>query len=178
MNEMRVGPFSLEEKLGPADSTVHRAIHLEQRKQVALKIFNVPFGATEHAGGEFFAEIATLKELKHPNAVRCFRGKIEGNVGYIVWELVDGETLAELLERRQRLPWDQALEYAQSIAAALQAAGEQGLTHQDLTPDKIIIAKDGRVKVADFRKDRINIGHWSGYSHSISENAAVALRAL
>src|SRR5438067_8501142 len=126
MNEMRIGPFSLEEKLGGRESSVHRAIHLEQRKQVALKIFNVPFGATEHAGGEFFAEIEALKELRHPNIVRCFRGKIEGNTGYIVAELVDGETLADLLERRQRLPWDQALEFAQAIAAALQAAGEIG----------------------------------------------------
>src|SRR5262249_19143956 len=97
-----------------------------------------------------------LKELKHPHVVRCFRGKVEGSTGYIASELVDGETLAELLERRERLPWDQALDYAQAIAAALQGAGELGLTHQDLTPDKIIIAKDGRVNVADFRHDRIN----------------------
>src|ERR1041385_2256054 len=122
MNESRIGPFSLEEKLGGQQSSVYRAIHLEQRKQVALKVFSVPFGATEHAGGEFFAEMALLRRLQHPNIVRCFGGKIEGNVGDVASELIDGESLADLLARRQRLPWDQALEIAQQVAAALHAA--------------------------------------------------------
>lgn len=156
MNESRIGPFSLEERLGGQRSSVFRAIHLQQRKQVVLKTFAVPFGATEHAGSDFIAEMNVLKQLQHPHIVRCFGGKIDEAVGYTVWELVDGETLKELLARRERLPWDQALEFAQAIAAALQAAGELDLTHQDLTPDKLLIARDGCLKVADFRRDRVN----------------------
>ena len=62
MEASRIGPFSLEEKLGGKHSSVHRAIHLEQRKQVVLKVFTVPFGATEHAGGDFVAEMNLLTQ--------------------------------------------------------------------------------------------------------------------
>ncbi|HMC11315.1 MAG TPA: serine/threonine-protein kinase, partial [Pirellulaceae bacterium] len=156
MNESRIGPFSLEEKLGGRNSSVHRAIHLEQRKQVALKLFSVPFGATEHAGSDFVEEMNVLRQLRHPNIVRCFGGKIEDRVGYTAWELIDGETLVTLLVRRGRLAWEQAIEYAQAIAAALHAARELELTHQDLMPDKLLITTDGQLKVTDFRRDRMN----------------------
>jgi serine/threonine protein kinase len=156
MSLSRIGLFSLEERLGDKGSTVQRAIHLQQRKQVVLKLFAVPFGATEHAGSEFVEEMNLLRQLVHPNIVRCFGGKIEDSTGYTCSELIDGETLAELLERKGRLPWDQALEYAKEIAAALQAAGEFELMHQDLVPDKLLLAKGGQLKVADFRRDRVN----------------------
>ena len=156
MNESRIGPFSLEEQLGGKKSTVYRAIHLEQRKQVVLKVFAVPFGATEHAGSEFLDEMNVLRQLVHPSIVRCYGGKIEGSTGYTVWELVDGETLNELVERKGRLPWEQALEYAEALAGALVSAQSLDLTHQELNPSKILITRDGKLKVADFRRDRIN----------------------
>jgi hypothetical protein len=156
MNESRIGPFSLEEKLGGKKSSVYRAIHLEQRKQVVLKVFSVPFGVTEHSGSDFVEEMNLLRQLQHPHIVRCFGGKIEGNVGYLASELIDGETLADWLERKGRLSWDQALEHAQAIAAALHAAQQLELTHQDLTPDKLLIATGDQMKVADFRQDRAN----------------------
>lgn len=154
--ESRIGPFSLEEQLGGRKSSVYRAIHLEQRKQVVLKVFTVPFGATEHAGSDFVEEMTLLRQLSHPHIVRCFGGKIEGSVGYTAWELIDGESLAELLERKARLPWDLALEYAESIAAALMAAQQLGLAHQELNPQKVLISRDNRLKVADFRSDRLH----------------------
>jgi len=154
MNQSRIGPFSLEEKLGDKSSSVYRAIHLEQRKQVVLKVFSVPFGATEHAGSDFVEEMNLLRQLQHPHIVRCFGGKIEGNVGYVASELIDGETLAELLQRKGRLSWDQALEFAEAIAAALQAAQQLEVPHLDLMPDKVLISTSGQLKVADFRRDR------------------------
>jgi serine/threonine protein kinase len=154
MNESRIGPFSLEEKLGGKNSSVYRAIHLEQRKQVVLKVFSVPFGVTEHAGSDFVEEMNILRQLQHSNIVRCFGGKIEGNTGYVASELIDGETMADLLKRKGRLSWDQALEFAQSIAAALHAAQQLDLTHLDLMPDKVLISTSGQIKVADFRRDR------------------------
>jgi hypothetical protein len=156
MNESRLGPFSLEEKLGGKNSSVYRAIHLEQRKQVVLRVFAVPFGATEHAGSEFLDEMNVLRELVHPHIVRCYGGKIENATGYTVWELIDGETLDDLVERKGRLSWDQALQFAEAMTAALVAAHALELVHQELNPKKILIAKDGKPKVADFRRDRIN----------------------
>jgi eukaryotic-like serine/threonine-protein kinase len=156
MNESRIGPFSIEERLGGKQSSVCRAIHLEQRKQVVLKTFAVPFGVTEHAGSDFVTEMALLRQLQHANIVRCFGGKIEGSIGYTAWELIDGENLVALLARRGRLAWDQAIEHAQAIAAALHGARDLDLTHQDLMPDKLLITREGVLKVADFRRDRVN----------------------
>src|SRR6476469_6440928 len=156
MNESRIGPFSLEERLGSKDSSVYRAIHLEQRRQFVLKTFSVPFGATEHSGAEFVSEMLLLRRLSHPNIVRCFGGKIEDSVGYVVCELIDGESLSELLARRGRLPWEQAIEFAEAITSALQAAHDLELSHQDLSPDKVLIGRDGKVKVTDIRRDRRN----------------------
>lgn len=156
MNESRIGPFSLEENLGGKNSSVYRAIHLDQRKQVVLKVFPVPFGVTEHAGSDFVEEMNLLRQLAHPNIARCFGGKIEGATGYIASELIDGETLADLLQRKGRLSWDQALEYAQAIAAALAAAHDLSLMHLDLTPDKLLITKTGQLKIIDFRRDRMS----------------------
>jgi len=119
-----------------------------------LKVFSVPFGVTEHAGSDFVEEMNVLRQLQHPNIVRCFGGKIDGNVGYVAAELIDGETLADLLHRKGRLSWDQALEYAQAVVDALQAAQQFDLTHLDLTPDKVLIATGGQIKVTDFRRDR------------------------
>jgi hypothetical protein len=77
----RIGLFSLEEHLRGKDSTVQRAIHLQQRKQVVLKLFAVPFGATDHAGAEFVEEMNVLRQLAHPTIVRCYGGKIEDGTG-------------------------------------------------------------------------------------------------
>src|SRR6476620_4415881 len=128
MNESRIGPFSLEENLGGKNSSVYRAIHLDQRKQVVLKVFPVPFGVTEHAGSDFVEEMNLLRQLQHPNIVRCFGGKIDGSTGYIASELIDGPALSDLLSHKGKLSWDQALEYAEAIAAALQAALELEIT--------------------------------------------------
>lgn len=154
MDESRVGPFALEERLGPPRCQVYRALHVQQRRQVALKVVPVPLTANVHGRLLFNDEMAILKRLQHPNVVRCFGGNLDERQGYIACEIVEGESLASLLARRSRLGWETTVEFALQICAALQAAQEIELTHHDLTPEKILITTAGTVKVADFRKDR------------------------
>lgn len=157
MNVSRLGPFALEEKLGGPHTSVYRAIHLQQRRQVALKVFPLSLAANSHARNEFSDEMDLLKRLKDPHIVRCFGGSLEPQHGYLALEIVEGETLAELMARRGRLGWEQAVEIAQQITFALQTADELGLTHQDLTPDKIMLPAGpagSSLKVLDFRLQR------------------------
>ena len=154
MNASRIGPFALEEKLGRQQSSVYRAIHLQQRRQVALKVFAIPLAANVHARNEFSDEMALLKRLQVPQVVKCFGGVLEKGHGYIAQEIVEGEPLSAVVGRRTRLSWEQAVDFAEEIATALQAAHELELSHHDLVPDKILVTTDERIKVLDFRRDR------------------------
>jgi hypothetical protein len=153
MDLSKIGPFALEEKLGGPQSSVYRAIQVQQRKQVALKVFPVSFGANDHVRNEFNDEMALLKKLATYTA-KCYGGRIEKQHAYLVLEIVDGETLAGVVQRRGRLAWEQAVDFAEEICEALQAAHELGVQHHDLTPDKILVTSDDHIKVVDFRRDR------------------------
>jgi hypothetical protein len=152
----KIGAFALEQKLGGPQSTVFRAMHLQQRRPVALKLIKIPFAATDALRTEFLDEMHVLKRFSHPHIAQCYGGKIEGQQAFIVSELVEGETLTALVTRRGRLAWEQATDIAEEICQALQAAQSADLHHHDLVPDKIIIAADGHAKVLDFRKNRAN----------------------
>jgi transposase InsO family protein len=70
------------------------------------------------------------------------------------YQLVDGESLDAILERRGRLAWETVADYAQQISSALGYAHAVGITHQDLMPEKILVTAEGDIKVIDFRVDR------------------------
>lgn len=156
MNASKIGPFALEEKLGSQQSSVYRAIHVQQRRQVALKVFSIPLAANLHARNDFSDEMALLKRLHEPQVVKCFGGVLDKSHGYIALEIVDGEALAQIVSRRGRLAWEQAVDFAEEIATALQAAHELELAHHDLVPDKIMVTPEERIKVLDFRRGRAN----------------------
>lgn len=155
MSRKRLGPLSLESKLGdyPSRSTVWRAVHPEHRKPLAVKVFQIPFGGTEEAQDRFTEEYEELKKLRHPAIARCFGGGIEGRQAFLAWELIEGETLAHLLERRGRLPWEAVLDLAIPIAQGLVVAHARGFAHGAIGPDKILISGLAPVLV-DFRIDR------------------------
>ncbi len=156
MDTSRIGPFALEERLdGAGGGSVFRAVHLQQRRSVALRVFPAPLVASSPAAkSALVAEIETLKKLKHPNIARCFGGILDKTHGCIACELVEGESLAAVLARRQRLAWETVVEYSLQISQALHCAHEQGVTHQRLAPEKIIVRPDDRLKIIDFRVDR------------------------
>jgi protein kinase-like protein len=154
MDASRVGPFALEEKLGPPECQVYRAVHVQQRRQVALKVLPVSLAANLHGRLLFNDEMALLKRLQDPSIVRCFGGNLDERHAFIAYEIVEGESLASLLARRGRLGWEATVDFALQICQALKAAHELELTHHDLTPDKILVTADGKIKVTDFRKAR------------------------
>lgn len=165
----RLGPFSLEENLrSDRKGTVYRAIHLEQRRQFAVKMFQAPFLARGPARDDFFAEITQLKRLRHSHLPRCFGGGVDKGFAYLVHELIEGEDLATLLQRRNRLPWELAVEYAIGVCDALEYGVKEGFVHHDLTPEKIMIDSSGAIRVVDFRWMRLkNLCCASSIAHSL-----------
>ena len=157
MAKSRIGPFALEAPMTVAKSSgqVFRAIHLQQKKLAALRIFPVPLGMTPESRTAFASQLEQLKQLRHPSIARCYGGGFDTRNAYLAYELVDGDSLDKLLERRDRLPWETALEYSQQLAEALQYSHQMGWVHGRLRPEKIIISRDGRAKICDFRRDAI-----------------------
>lgn len=162
MPRSRLGPLALEAKLGdnPSQSLVWRAIHVDLQRAVAVKVFASPFGGTAEAREAFADEWESLKRLQHPAIARCYGGGFEETDAYLAFEFIDGETLAQQLERRGRLTWDAVLDFAIPIAEGLAAAHSIRICHGAIGPSKIIISGLSPILI-DFRIDR---------AHSIFRN--------
>lgn len=155
MAQSRIGPFSLDAPLSSQKRSgrVYRAIHLEQRKLAALRVFPVAMGMTPESRQAFADQLEELKQLRHPNVIRCYGGGFDTRNAFLAYELVEGETLRSILERRERLPWETALEYSQQLTEGLEYAHQLGWVHGRLKPDKVLVGSDGVVKISDWRRE-------------------------
>jgi len=119
-------------------------------RAVAVKVLH-PHLAEDTAFLERFRrEAVAAARLSHPNVVAIFDTGVDGGLVYIVMELVRGETLRELLAARGPLGPARAVQIAAQVAGALDYAHGHGIVHRDVKPANVLIADDGRVKVADF----------------------------
>jgi serine/threonine protein kinase/tetratricopeptide (TPR) repeat protein len=95
------------------------------------------------------AEARALAALNHPNIVTIYSVEEAGDVHFLTMELVDGQTLTELIPK-EGFPLERLLALATAIVDALASAHQRGVTHRDIKPGNIMVARDGRVKVVDF----------------------------
>ncbi|AUX43905.1 protein kinase [Sorangium cellulosum] len=122
------------------------------RRRVALKVLRPELARSEQGRRLFLNEMQILAHLEHPNIVRSLASIEASGELVMVLELLDGETLRSVLADAGRLPWQEAVRIASSVASALAAAhGQQPpVIHRDLKPENIMVLKDGTVKVMDF----------------------------
>ena len=155
MPRSRLGPLAIETKLGdhPSQSSVWRAIHVQLKRAVAVKVFAAPFGGTPEARAAFAAEWELLKQIQHPAIVRCYGGGFEETDAYLAHELIEGSTLSGELERRSRLSWESVLDLAEALAGALQFLHEKDLVFGVVHPEKVMFAGLSPVLI-DVRVDR------------------------
>src|SRR5688572_28488802 len=128
---------------------VYRARDTKLTREVALKVLPESVGQDRERMSRFTREAQLLASLNHPNIASIY-GVEEGSGGLaLVLEFVDGETLAERIDRGP-LPLDETLRIALQIAQALEAAHEKNIIHRDLKPANVKITSQGTVKVLDF----------------------------
>ena len=118
MTRSRIGPLALESPLGDRGSNIYRALHMQQKAQVAVRVFSVPMGMTPEAKQEFAEQLESLKALRHPGIVRCYGGGFDAKDAYLVYELVDGDSLDVALKKRERLPWESVLDFGLQLCEA------------------------------------------------------------
>jgi uncharacterized protein (TIGR02266 family) len=148
--------YRIERKLGSgAVGAVYLAEQVALSRPVALKVLSGARARSSEYQARFVREARAVARLVHPNAVQVYDvGQADG-YHYIALEFVDGQTLAELLERRGRLPWRAALEICRQAASSLARAHEMGIIHRDIKPENLMLSRRGEVKVTDFGLARL-----------------------
>ncbi len=137
--------------------TVYRAKHAFLGRDIALKL--IPLDVKSMSADvrrQFANEMQVLAKLDHPNIVRIYDGGVtDGDIAYIVMELLPGESLRRHL--RLGRPLDDALtcSYLGQIAAGLAALHAVPILHRDIKPDNVIVQRDGVVKIVDFGLARV-----------------------
>ncbi len=145
----RAGRFQLGRVLGRgAQATVWLGHDPRLEREVAVKVINPDADAESVA--RWLDEARAVSRLSHPNIVPVFEADQDGPVSFMVFEWVDGPTLAELLKKRGRLPEREAAEMMRDVLDALATAHAQGIVHRDLKPSNILIDAQGRPRVMDF----------------------------
>ena len=144
--------YEMVEKIGNGGmSTVYKAMDKVLKRNVAVKILRDEFTTDEEFIKRFEAEAQSAARLTHPNIVSIYDVGVEGNLYYIVMELIQGKTLKEIIiEERGPLPWKWSVNVAIQIASALEIAHRNNIVHRDIKPHNIIITEDGIAKVTDF----------------------------
>jgi serine/threonine-protein kinase len=131
-------------------AAVYYAVDTRLDRPVALKVMHAGLSDDQQFVHRFIGEAKTAARLSHPNVVGVFdQGTYEGLV-YLAMEYVEGRTLREILGEYGPLTPRQAFGVLEPVLAALGAAHQAGLVHRDVKPENILLADDGRVKVADF----------------------------
>ena len=121
------------------------------KRQVAVKILRDEFTTDEEFIRRFEVEAQSAARLTHANIVSIYDVGVEGNLYFIVMELIQGKTLKEIIvEEKGPLPWKWSINVAIQIAQALEMAHRNNIIHRDIKPHNIIITEEGVAKVTDF----------------------------
>ena len=134
---------------------VWRARDVLLHRPVAVKVLRSEFTGDATFLARFRAEAQHTAALTHRNIAALFDyGETPAEDGehlaYLVMELVEGESLAQLLAREGRLAADRTLDVLEQTAAGLAAAHAAGLVHRDVKPGNVLVGGDGTVKITDF----------------------------
>lgn len=144
--------YEIIEKIGNGGmATVYKATDKVLKRHVAVKILRDEFTTDEEFIRRFEAEAQSAARLTHPNIVSIYDVGVDGNLYYIVMELIQGKTLKEIIiKEKGPLPWKWSINVAIQIASALEMAHRNNIIHRDIKPHNIIITEDGIAKVTDF----------------------------
>jgi Tol biopolymer transport system component len=146
----RFGPYEVAALIGVGGmGEVYRATDTNLKRDVALKVLPESFVLNADRLARFQREAEVLAALNDHNVAQIYGLERSGDTTALVMELVDGPTLAERIAQGP-LPVSEALNVAQQIASALEAAHERDIVHRDLKPANIKLKADGTVKVLDF----------------------------
>ncbi len=131
-------------------ATVYEAHDLRLNRGCAVKIMHSDLGDDADFRRRFVREAHAAARLSHPNVVSVSDQGDDDGALFLVMEHVEGRTLREVVREEAPMPAERALALLEPVLAALSEAHAAGLVHRDVKPENVLIADDGRIKVADF----------------------------
>ena len=172
----QIGPYHLIDELGRGGTgVVYRAEHQALGKPVAIKVLYVDVAADPVAASRFIREARAASRARHPGIVDVTDfGTLADGRSYLVMELVEGQTIDQLLGEGALDPL-RAVLLIRQIALALEAAHHAGVVHRDLKPANIFILEepergDPVIKIGDFGAAKLET---PGLSPAVSQNNLV-----
>lgn len=131
-------------------SEVYQAKCHKLNRLVAIKLLKEEFSQDSNFVSKFKMEAQAAAGLSHPNIVSVYDVVDEGDLHYIVMELIEGITLKSYILKKNHLGVKETIGIAIQVAQGIAAAHDQHIVHRDIKPQNMIISRDGKVKVADF----------------------------
>lgn len=145
------GRYELLERIGDGGmAVVYKARCRLLNRFVAIKILKPEFTKDLKFIENFKRESQNAASLAHPNIVNIFDVGREGNIHYIVMELVEGKTLSDIIRDNGPMEWHRAVEITKQMASALSLAHKNHIIHRDVKPQNILVTSDGVPNLADF----------------------------
>ena len=145
------GRYELLEKIGDGGmAVVYKGKDKLLNRYIAVKILRPEFTKDATFVENFKRESQAAAGLSHPNIVGVYDVGREGNINYIVMELIDGDTLNTIIEKEAPMDYRKVIDISKQVAAALRIAHKNKIIHRDVKPHNIMVTNDGVVKLADF----------------------------
>jgi serine/threonine-protein kinase len=146
----RLGPYEIVAPIGAGGmGEVYRARDPRLGRDVALKVLPDATSGDPERLQRFEQEAKAAGALNHPNLLSVYDVGAHAGAPYLVFELLQGTTLRDLLGP-EPLPLRKAIDYGVQIARGLAAAHDKGIVHRDLKPENVFVTEDGGVKILDF----------------------------
>lgn len=167
----KLGSYQLTRELGRgAMGAVYEGVHATLGRRAAIKVLLPNAGSSKELLARFLREGQAASRIRHPNVVDVYDVGVEGEVPFLVMELLEGEDFCDLLSRESKLGAERTADLMVPVLCALAAAHELGIVHRDLKPSNIFLARGGDLeitpKIVDF-----------GISKMVDETRAAGLTA-
>lgn len=131
-------------------ASVYEATDTRLDRVVAVKVMHSGLGDDHDFATRFVREARSAAKLSHPNVVAVFDQGQDGEVVFLAMEFVAGHTLRDVIRKEAPVSPQKAVALIEPVLSALAAAHRAGLIHRDIKPENVLMADDGRIKVADF----------------------------
>ena len=145
------GRYELLEKIGDGGmAVVYKGKDRLLNSFIAIKILRPEFTKDASFVENFKRESQAAAGLSHPNIVSVYDVGKEGNINYIVMELVEGKNLSTIIAEEAPLDYRRVIDLTKQVASALRIAHKNKIIHRDVKPHNIMVTSDGVAKLADF----------------------------